>query len=89
MGPWHQWIGIIGTTMIIGSYLALQLGRLASTDLSYSTLNAIGASLLVVSLLFAYNLSALIVEGFWVVISVVGIIRNIRARRFATNNSSP
>jgi hypothetical protein len=40
--------------------------------LAYSLLNAIGAGLIVVSLLFDFNLSALLMEVFWVLISFVG-----------------
>jgi predicted membrane protein len=77
---WHQWLGIVGTIFILGAYFLLQMDRISSRDLSYSVMNAIGASFLVVSLLFDFNLSALIVEGFWAVISAVGIIRYIRSR---------
>jgi hypothetical protein len=80
MSSWHECVGLIGTAMIIGTYLALQMRRISSTGLSYSLLNAMGAALLAVSLLFAFNLSALIVEGFWVLISVVGIVRHFRDR---------
>ena len=43
-------------------------------------MNAVGASFLVVSLLFDFNFSALIVESFWALISAVGIIRCSRSR---------
>src|SRR5262245_29391983 len=80
MGVWYQWLGMIGTIFILGAYLLLQTDRLSLRDLSYSVMNAVGALLLVVSLLFDFNLSALIVEGFWFIISIVGIIRCIRSR---------
>jgi formate hydrogenlyase subunit 3/multisubunit Na+/H+ antiporter MnhD subunit len=80
MGAWHQWLGIVGTILILGGYFLLQTDRLSSRDLSYSVMNAVGASLLVVSLLFDFNLSALIVEGFWALISTIGILRYIRNR---------
>ena len=81
MSVWHQWLGIVGTIFIVGGYFLLQLDRLSSRDLSYSVLNAVGASFLVVSLLFDFNLSALIVESFWALISAVGILRCLRSRR--------
>ncbi len=80
MGAWHQWLGIVGMIFILGAYSLLQTDRLSSRDLSYSVMNAVGALLLVVSLLFDFNLSALIVEGFWAIISVVGIIRCVGSR---------
>ena len=80
MSVWHQWLGIVGTIFILGAYFLLQTDRLSSRDLSYSLLNAVGASFLVVSLLFDFNFSALIVESFWALISAVGIIRYSRSR---------
>ena len=80
MGVWHQWLGIVGTTCILGGYFLLQIERISSRDLSYSVLNAVGASFLVVSLLFDFNLSALMVESFWALISAIGVIRCLRSR---------
>ena len=80
MGVWHQWLGIVGTTCILGGYFLLQMERISSRNLSYSILNAVGASFLVVSLLFDFNLSALMVESFWALISAIGIIRCLRSR---------
>ena len=84
MNIWHQWLGLAGTLCILGSYLLLQFGRLSPRDLSYSVLNGVGAAFLVVSLLFDFNLSALIVESFWALISGLGIFRWQRHRAAAT-----
>ncbi len=75
MSDWHQWIGVLGMILIVGTYLLLQVGRISSTQLWFSILNAAGAMCLIVSLFFAFNLGALIVECFWAAISVLGIIR--------------
>jgi hypothetical protein len=71
-------IGNIGVVVLIVTYLMLQLNKLSSDGLSYSVLNAVGASLIVVSLLYNFNLSALLAELFWVLISFVGIYRYFR-----------
>ena len=80
MGLWYQWLGIAGAIFILGAYFLLQTERISSRDLSYSVMNAVGALLLVVSLMFDRNVSALIVESFWAIISMIGIIRCIRSR---------
>ena len=49
----------------------MQLNKLSSDSLAYSVLNAVGAGLIVVSLLFAFHLSALLMEVFWVLIGFV------------------
>ena len=70
----------IGVVILIITFLMLQLNKLPSSGLAYSLLNAIGASLIVVSLLFDFNLSALLMEVFWVLISCVGIYRYFRLK---------
>ena len=73
-------IGNIGVVVLIIAYLMLQLNKLSSDGLAYSLLNAIGASLIIVSLLVNFNLSAFIIEVFWVLISFVGIYRYFRMK---------
>jgi multidrug transporter EmrE-like cation transporter len=73
-------IGNIGVVVLMITYLMLQLNKLSSDALAYSVLNAIGASLIVISLLFDFNLSALLMEVFWVLISFVGIYRYFRLK---------
>jgi len=73
-------VGNIGVVVLIVAYLMLQLNKLSSDGLAYSVLNAAGASLIVVSLLFDFNLSALLMEVFWVLISFVGIYRYFRLK---------
>jgi hypothetical protein len=73
-----DFVGMIGVVMIVVTYLLLQLNKLRSEDLAYSVLNAIGASFIVASLLVDFNLSALLMEVFWVLISCLGIYRYFR-----------
>ena len=73
-----DFVGNIGVVVLVITYLMLQLNKLSSSGLAYSLLNAIGASLIVISLLVNFNLSAFIMEVFWVLISLVGIYRYFR-----------
>ena len=75
-----DFVGNIGVLVLMGTYLLLQLNKLSSDGLAYSLLNALGASLVIVSLLSNFNLSALLVEVFWVLISLVGIYRYFRLK---------
>ena len=75
-----DFIGNVGVVVVMIAYLMLQLNKLSSAGLAYSVLNAIGASLIVVSLLFDFNLSALLMEVLWVLISLVGIYRYFRLK---------
>jgi multidrug transporter EmrE-like cation transporter len=73
-------IGNIGVVILVTTYLMLQLNKLSSNGLAYSLLNAIGAALIVISLLVDFNLSALVIEVFWVLISLLGIYRYFRLK---------
>ena len=73
-------IGNIGVVVLMITYLMLQLNKIRSDGLAYSLLNAGGASLIVLSLLVNFNLSAFIMEVFWVLISFVGIYRYFRLK---------
>jgi len=71
-------VGIIGVVLLVIAYLLLQVGKLEGAGLMYSLLNAIGASLIILSLLVNFNLSAFLMEAFWVLISLIGIFRHLR-----------
>jgi hypothetical protein len=73
-------IGGIGVAILMVTFLLLQLGRIESNTLLYSLLNALGASLITISLLFDFNLSAFIMEVFWILISLIGVVRTLRMR---------
>jgi hypothetical protein len=73
-------LGNVGVVILMITYLMLQLNRLSSDGLAYSLLNAVGASLIVLSLLYDFNLSALLMEVFWVLISGLGIYRYFRLK---------
>jgi hypothetical protein len=60
-----DFLGLIGVGIIV---------------VTYSLMNAIGASLIVVSLLVDFNLSALLMEVFWVLISLIGVYRYFRLK---------
>jgi len=74
-----DFVGNLGVLVLMVAYLLLQLNKL-SNGLAYSVLNALGASLIVISLLVNFNLSAFLIEVFWILISFVGIYRHLRPR---------
>jgi len=82
---WHDFIGNIGVAVIILSYLALQLERIDSRSYLFCTLNGAGAAMIILSLMFEFNLSAFIVEAFWFLISLLGIIRRLNANKTRTS----
>ena len=70
---WYDILGSLGVAVIILTYVLLQIERVRSDQLIYSLLNAVGAALILVSLYFDYNFPSVVVEFFWLVISLFGI----------------
>ena len=76
---WYDMVGILGVALIVATYLLAQLDRLDARSRTYAACNALGAAAVLVSLTVDFNLSAAIVEGFWLLISLVGLIRRPRS----------
>lgn len=72
---WYDFVGNIGVVLMVFCYLLLQMGRLRLDDSRYSAVNALGALMVLISLYFSFNLSAFLVEGFWLLISLFGLIK--------------
>ncbi len=70
---WYDILGTLGVAIIIITYVLLQIERVRSDQLIYSVLNAVGAALILVSLYFDFNFPSLVVEFFWLLISLFGI----------------
>jgi membrane-bound ClpP family serine protease len=68
-------IGILGVIIIIIGYMLLQLEKMDAKDLGFSVLNTLGALLIILSLLYAWNLPSFIMEFTWMMISVYGIFK--------------
>jgi hypothetical protein len=71
----HDVVGFMGAACIILAYLLLQADKLSAEGLPYSFLNLLGALLILFSLCYAYNLSAVFIEIVWIGISLFGIIK--------------
>ena len=74
-------LGMIGVVLILATYMLLQLEKLSATSFLYSATNGLGASLILVSLIYDFNLSAFIIEAFWLLISIYGIVRYFSRNR--------
>lgn len=70
---WHDAIGLVGVGAIALAYALLQTGRWQAREPRYSAVNAVGAALVLVSLRYEFNLSAVVIEGFWLAISLYGL----------------
>jgi predicted membrane protein len=73
-------IGLIGTILVLATYLALQFGLMRQEEPPYSLLNGLGALLIMVSLLSSFNLAAFVMQIAWLLISIVGLVRALRRK---------
>ncbi|MDX1950001.1 MAG: hypothetical protein SFT90_05835 [Rickettsiales bacterium] len=65
--------GLVGVGLLILAYLLLQIGKIKADEILYPALNLIGAVLHVISLIKFWNLASLVIEIFWIAISLYGI----------------
>ena len=70
---WYDLVGTFGVILCLIAYFQLQTSRWTSFDLEYSILNLLGSLLIGLTLLFDFNLSALIIEVCWIAISMYGV----------------
>ena len=77
---WHDVAGLIGVAFVLVAYLLVQTRHLDARRPVYLLVNALGAVLVLVSLWFAFNLSAFVIQCAWIVISVYGLVRWWRER---------
>ncbi|HUS08979.1 MAG TPA: hypothetical protein VMZ30_00845 [Pyrinomonadaceae bacterium] len=78
---WFDLVGNLGVLLMVVAYLLLQLEKLSSSAVSYLLLNAVGAVLVIISLSFRFNLSAFLMEAFWLLISLYGLTKPLFHRR--------
>lgn len=78
---WYDWIGMLGTLMVLAAFFLLQAGRLSGTGIVYQLLNLLGAGGVMVSLLGQFNVSVFFLELAWMLVSAYGIARSFKARR--------
>lgn len=77
---WPDAVGLLGVILILLAYYLLQSGRMRGNALPNQLLNAIGATLVLVSLLYEFNLSAFLMELAWLLLSIYGMARSRKRR---------
>jgi hypothetical protein len=71
-------IGIIGVILLLMAFFLLNTNKLLPAHLSYQALNFVGAGFILFSLLFQWNLPAVLIEIAWMLISLIGIVRSLQ-----------
>ncbi len=69
--------GVPGVLLILFAYAGAQAGRLDPRRAPALLMNLCGAGLIILSLLFRFNLSAFLMEAAWAVVALYGLARLI------------
>ena len=71
-------LGLLGAAVILVAYALNQLERLASNDWRFPAVNFAGSVMIMISLFYAFNLPSVVIEIFWMAISLFGTLRALR-----------
>lgn len=81
--PLSQILGVGGFLFYFGSFTALQFRLLDGNGVLYCVLNMTAASLVMISLLDAFNLATALINGSWILIGLVGLCLRFKRRKMA------
>ena len=73
--------GYLGVVLYLGSFGALQLGMIRGTGYPYILMNLAASSLVLTSLVVAFNMSSALIQIFWITFSVLGLGRRMVLNR--------
>ena len=70
----HDVIVLVGVALLVTTYAMLQTDRIDPKGFWYSFNNMVVAMLVSVSLYYTWNTASVVIEVFWFLISVYGIV---------------
>ncbi|MEM9046654.1 MAG: hypothetical protein AAGC81_18390 [Pseudomonadota bacterium] len=80
----YDTVGLIGVALYVVAYMGVQIGQIDGNRLLYTSLNGVAAGCILFSMLGAFNLAGALVNGLFMIFSVIGALRiTVRARRAA------
>ncbi len=79
--PPYDIAGLAGAAVIVAAYFANQQRWLRSDDWRFPCLNFAGSALILISLYFEWNSPSVVIELFWIAISLWGLIKSLSERR--------
>lgn len=75
-----DWLGILGSIMVVGAYWGVSNGRLEAKRAPYHLVNLTGAGLLLFSLWFRPNPGSILIEILWAGIAIGALLRIVLGR---------
>ena len=73
-------VGLAGVILILIAYFLLVMDKIDSHTYLYTILNLVGSLMIMYSLLYAWNLSAFVMELAWAAVSLYGICKVIKKK---------
>ncbi len=77
--------GLLGVTLVLIAYYLLNIKVFLADDIRYVMLNLAGSVLLLYSLFFHWNLSSVLIEIAWIMISLIGAYQYYRKKKLKIN----
>lgn len=81
LAGYSDFIGIVGVILVLIAYYLLNTHKITAHNIYYQIFNLLGSFLILVSLFYAWNLSAVLIEVAWMIISLIGIVRIIKENK--------
>ena len=81
-------IGLTGVALLIITYALLQLDKIDPKGFWYSFNNLVVAILVTVSLVYTPNLASIVIEIFWFLISLYGVVMFFKKKDLTNNKNS-
>jgi hypothetical protein len=72
--------GLFGAALLLAAYFAIQQRWLSAVDWRFPLANLVGSCLILLSLATQWNWPAAVIEVAWAAISLMGLVRSLRAR---------
>lgn len=74
-------IGFTGVALLITTYAMLQFNKIDPKGFWYSFNNMVVAILVGISLYYTPNLASIVIEIFWFILSVYGLVQYFKQRK--------
>lgn len=75
-----DWLGVLGSFMIAGAYLAVSWGWVNAEHVPFNLANLIGSALILLSLVYRPNAGAIMIEVLWMLIALMALSRYVLRR---------
>lgn len=86
IGP-LQLVGLLGFLVYMLAFGWVQAGWMDGNSARFSLCNVLAASLVSISLFAEFNMASALIQGSWIIIGIVGLIKRLMHKRSRTYRS--